>query len=159
MITAYGREEVMRIAKDVEIDGFIIKPLSSSILLDTIMGVLGNEAVFSTLDDNLNDIETPVVNNASVLLVDDNEINREVAAELLKQMGITSIETAVNGADAVNAVQQKRYDAVLMDIQMPVMNGLEATQAIRQLAVDLDDRHDSTSDGRRSRGGTGIRNE
>ncbi len=139
MITAYGREEVMRIAKYMEIDGFIIKPFSSSILLDTIMGVLGNEAVFSTLDDHLHDIEMPVIENVTVLLVDDNEINREVGIELLKHMGITGIETAENGEEALNAIKLKRYDAILMDIQMPIMNGLEATKAIRQLAVELDD--------------------
>ena len=117
MITAYGREEVMRLAKDVEIDGFIIKPLSSSILLDTIMGVLGNEAVFSTLDDNLNDIDMPVVNNASVLLVDDNEDWREQLGGLLQDNGYEVIAVA-SKEEAIQHVTHEQYNLAIIDMRL-----------------------------------------
>jgi two-component system, sensor histidine kinase and response regulator len=67
-----------------------------------------------------------------VLLVEDNEINREVALELLHAVGLDA-DSAENGAVAVNRVQQKAYDLILMDMQMPVMNGLDATRLIRKL--------------------------
>ena len=71
-----------------------------------------------------------------ILLVEDNELNREIAVELLKQYGFR-IDTAENGAEAVEKVRHAApgdYDLVLMDVQMPVMNGYEATKQIRALA-------------------------
>ena len=73
-----------------------------------------------------------------VLLVEDNELNREIATDILEDEGML-VETAVNGEEAVRAVAEKGqdyYDFVLMDIQMPVMNGYEATTEIRKLYPD-----------------------
>ena len=71
-----------------------------------------------------------------ILLVEDNELNMEIAQIVLKKAGLI-IDTAENGSEAVAKAQAKRYDMILMDIQMPVMNGYEATRAIRQ----LEDKH------------------
>lgn len=68
-----------------------------------------------------------------ILLVEDNQLNREIAMEILNMQGLC-VETAVNGKEAVEMFKQStvgKYDAILMDIQMPVMNGYEATEAIR----------------------------
>ena len=81
------------------------------------------------------DSPVPVFNNRHLLLAEDNEVNREIAAAMLSALGF-SLETAVNGREAVDKVAASpagRFDAVLMDIQMPVMNGYEATKAIRAL--------------------------
>lgn len=80
-----------------------------------------------------NDIRKKL-SNIRILLVEDNEFNRMVAEDTLKEIlpGIT-VDIAVNGKEAVECVQASHYDIVLMDIQMPIMNGVEATQAIRQL--------------------------
>ncbi|MDR9499985.1 MAG: PAS domain-containing protein [Hydrogenovibrio sp.] len=71
-----------------------------------------------------------------VLLVEDNEINQEVAAEMLKQIGV-DFEVVKNGQEAVEKVQEHEFDLVLMDIQMPVMDGYQATRAIRKFHSDI----------------------
>ncbi|MBF0321174.1 MAG: response regulator, partial [Nitrospirae bacterium] len=133
MVTAYGREEVLHAAKGVPMDSFLIKPVSLSIMFDTILSVIGEDDARSRFVAPFTDLEIEGLDKlqgARVLLVEDNDINRQVAKELLESKGF-NVDSAVNGFEAVAAVMKYSYDAVLMDIQMPEMDGCEATRAIR----------------------------
>ncbi|MCG8568761.1 MAG: response regulator [Spirochaetes bacterium] len=137
MVTAYGRDEVLSQAESLGVDAFLIKPVSQSILYDTILEVFGEEvqdkAKKSTknqeIKKQLNDIK-----GAQILLVEDNKINQQVAIELLEHENLM-VEIAINGEDAVDILEKNDpayFDLVLMDLQMPVMDGYQATEMIRK---------------------------
>ncbi len=138
MVTAYGREEVMQKAERVGVDGLLIKPVSPSVLFDTIMQAFDKE-VPETLRITGQPAESTDLRNiqgARVLLVEDNEINQQVAQEILEGAGLF-VSLANNGKEAVEAVQKYSYDAVLMDVQMPVMDGYQATRKIREWETEV----------------------
>jgi two-component system sensor histidine kinase/response regulator len=134
MVTAYGREEVDAAATNVDIRAFLAKPVTPSSLLDAIMQAKGNEVISKTRTDHRQhemkaDVEG--LRGAKILLVEDNEINQELALELLESNGITVV-VANNGVEALAQLKTCNFDGVLMDCQMPVMDGYEATRKIRQ---------------------------
>ncbi|PKH02767.1 hypothetical protein CXF72_09920 [Psychromonas sp. MB-3u-54] len=128
-------------SKKVGFDSFVLKPLNRSILVDTILAVFGYR---DEIKENLKrkiDVDSArldAIGGATILLVDDNEINRQVAREFLENAGLLVIEAA-NGKQAVNSVKSNAFDAVLMDVQMPEMDGYEATQKIREWENALND--------------------
>jgi len=132
IVTAYGREDIIREAESVGIEDVLIKPINASILFDTAMHLLGpNRRERRDADEVAVDIPTGL-EGARVLLVEDNELNQQVATELLAIAGCV-VTIAKDGSEAVSAVARSRFDLVLMDVQMPVMDGLAATREIRQM--------------------------
>ncbi len=135
MLTAFGRAEVIQRAEKAGIDAFLVKPATSSALFNTIMDVFGREIVRkpSVFMQKTKEIDNALkkIRGAKILLAEDNEINQQVAKELLENANL--IVTIVNnGKEAVQAVSESDYDAVLMDLQMPSMDGYESTVAIRR---------------------------
>ena len=134
LVTAYGREEIMRQADEIGLDGFLLKPVNSSVLFDAIMQALGKEVqdVFrADRKKGQHPEDLSAITGARVLLVEDNEINQQVALEILQGAGL-KVTVANNGREGVDAAVKHPYDVILMDIQMPVMDGYEATKTIRK---------------------------
>ena len=131
-MTAYNALEIKKQLKRLGIHHFLTKPLTSTTFLETVMDVFAIEDI-SRRKNNTLDMEEIIadLSGARILLVEDNSINREVAQEILAKAGIV-VETAVNGREAVMAVRLSSFDAVLMDVQMPEMDGYEATRLIRR---------------------------
>ncbi|MGA9475696.1 MAG: response regulator [Terriglobales bacterium] len=130
MVTAYGREEVLKQADENSFATVLIKPVTASMLFDSAVEVLGASSSKNNEAAAAPALELGQIRGARVLLVEDNELNREVALGLLEDAQL-AIDTAENGQIAVRMVIEHNYDLVLMDMQMPVMDGLAATRAIR----------------------------
>jgi signal transduction histidine kinase/CheY-like chemotaxis protein len=136
MVTAYGRQEIFDQAGEMGLSGILLKPVTPSILFDSIMGAFGhatepNKKHRIHLTDHALEA-TQLIRGARILLVEDNEINQQVATELLEQAQLV-ITVANNGVEAIEALEAEEFDGVLMDLQMPVMGGLEATRRLRAM--------------------------
>jgi len=134
LVTAYGREEVMQQAEQVGIDGFLFKPVSPSLMFDATMQAFGQAMPEESRASRRDQKEAEAlrqIRGAHVLLVEDNEINQQVAREILEGAGL-NVSLAGNGKEAIEAIHKNEYDAVLMDVQMPVMDGHTATGKLRQ---------------------------
>jgi PAS domain S-box-containing protein len=130
MVTAYGREEVLKQAEESGFENVLIKPVTSSILFDTAVVALGADRERPEPVQAGPSFDIDRLRGARVLLVEDNEINQEVAIGQLEDAE-AFVDIAENGEIALRMVKDNDYDVVLMDMQMPVMDGIEATRILR----------------------------
>ncbi len=149
VVSAYGRDDVRRSALSVGISDTMSKPVTASVLFNTMMNVLGRQNTVTRIttsperNASAQQALAPV-RGARILLVDDNELNQQVGRELLQEAGFV-VDVADDGQIAVDMVRRSLlapsataaptttdYDLVLMDMQMPVMDGITATQLLRQ---------------------------
>src|SRR6185436_10735544 len=123
LVTAFGREEVREEAERLELDGYLLKPVTKSMIVDTLVNVFaepGDLTPKAIRDEH----ETPL-RGARILLTEDNEINQQIATELLEGAGAT-VTVANNGREATEILalgpEPPLFDVVLMDLQMPEMD-------------------------------------
>ncbi|MDD5175159.1 MAG: response regulator [Sterolibacterium sp.] len=135
MATAYSREELLQQVEEagIRVDGLLVKPVSPSTLCDSIMTVFGRD-IGRRLRQQQRQAShreaAQALRGAYLLLVEDNDMNRELAQEILGNAGIR-VDVAANGKAALEMIAGADYDGVLMDCQMPVMDGFDATRRIR----------------------------
>ncbi|MEG3637829.1 transporter substrate-binding domain-containing protein [Magnetococcus sp. PR-3] len=140
MVTAYGREQALSEAEreGADIRSVLTKPVTASTLLDALAESLGHGLVVRSegrKDQHYSgEQEAAKVRGAKVLLVEDNEINQELAMELLANGGVVA-DLANNGQEALDLIASHPYDGVLMDLQMPVMDGFTAAKEIRKQEI------------------------
>lgn len=136
LISAFAKDELIQKDGADFADGILTKPISPSHLFDAAMEAFGREDLADAQGQHRRrkteqHTGTEVIKGARILVVEDNQINQQVASELLEQAGLI-VEVANHGGEAVEMVSKADYDVVLMDIQMPVMDGFTATGKIRE---------------------------
>jgi signal transduction histidine kinase/DNA-binding response OmpR family regulator/HPt (histidine-containing phosphotransfer) domain-containing protein len=133
LVTGYGREEVLRSAEEIGIGNVLVKPVNGSMLFDSVTRLFGTGQA-NVRDDptERSEVTLAAIRGAKVLLVDDNDLNQEVGTELLRGAGLV-VDVAENGQVAVDKVRAGHFDVVLMDMQMPVMDGVTATRTLRAM--------------------------
>ena len=133
ILTAYDWSDIEVEARAAGVTAFCAKPLFMSDIRETLLAAIGQKQ--AETEDSILPAAGSNFKDRCILLVEDNELNREIAMEILNEYGFL-VDTAENGAVAVEKMKHSSpgdYDLVLMDVQMPVMNGYEATKQIRAL--------------------------
>ncbi len=133
ILSAYDWSMVEEEARDAGVNGFVSKPLFKSRLVYLFNQLAGNDAKQEAKEKET--LNRDALLGKRVLLVEDNDLNREIAEEIISETGVT-VESVENGKEALErfeSMSENYYDLIFMDVQMPVMNGYEATAAIRKL--------------------------
>jgi two-component system sensor histidine kinase/response regulator len=131
MVTAFAKERLLKEAEDVSLDAILVKPVLPSALMDAIVRLQSGKTGHAAEPERMQHTAPVLLRGARILLVEDHEINQMVARAFLENAGM-EVTVANNGQEGVLAVRKGHFDAVLMDLHMPVMDGFEAARHIRQ---------------------------
>nr|WP_320192494.1 response regulator [uncultured Desulfobacter sp.] len=134
MVSAYDRPKIQKAVNDLNILGFLTKPITPSPLHNAVLTAMGYEAIKPRYIRHTPEEVVEAIGKLKgcrLLVVEDNEINQELVLELLANRGI-EVMCAMNGQEALELLENDQYDGVLMDCQMPVMDGYTATKKIRE---------------------------
>ena len=130
MLSSSGLREEAQRCRALGISAYLSKPVEQAELLSTIRGALGQD-----LDSDHRPVVRQALHSLEILLAEDNRVNQKLAIALLTKWG-HSVDLANNGLEAVASCREKAFDVILMDLQMPEMGGLEATQLIREFEAE-----------------------
>jgi PAS domain S-box-containing protein len=139
MVSSFRQESIVKLASDVGIDIFLQKPINPSVLNNLLTGIFEDDVKLTysnIIEDKTfkNDINS--LNGSQILLVEDNIINQEIIVGLLQSSGI-NIDIASNGQEAIDMFKINNYELILMDLQMPIMGGIEATKILREIDKNI----------------------
>lgn len=140
MVTAYAREDILEQLSSLGFQGVLIKPVTESVMFNAVQQILNSVDGFLSSHHESQPLpglfagsditDYPGLRGRRILLVDDNLLNLEVAADFLELVGVQT-DAVTSGREAIKALHQQHYDAVLMDMHMPDMDGLDTTRLIR----------------------------
>ena len=134
MLTAHGKEELVAQTDAIDVHTILTKPVTPSTMLETIFSSIGSAVALKSATsghDSAFSEALAKLNGARILLVEDNELNQELAEEILQSHGL-HVTIANNGQEAIDTIQNHTFDGVLMDCQMPVLDGYSATRILRK---------------------------
>jgi len=133
-VSATGRESYYNQANQLGVKNFLVKPISQSLMFDSVMNALKSTAMSDVNREEKQESNIKfqsILKDKRILLTEDNDINQLVAKDILEQVGI-QVSIANNGEEAIKYVNANKFDAVLMDVQMPIMDGYKATEILRE---------------------------